>query len=129
MILNHRIDAMGIPRCTIHIMTVPIKVFESHHAIVHWFIEHIGGYILSISVSGAGHGFGVIQAALAIGGRKEQVLVDVVLDATHQSQGGRRLQIARIAIGDEVETRSTQVVQVIGIPFAISTLVIELPMR
>ena len=85
MILNHRIDTMGITRSAIHIMTVSVEVFESHHTIVDWFVEHIGGYVLSVSVSGTGHGFGVVQAALAVGSRKEQVLVDVVLNATHQS--------------------------------------------
>ena len=83
MILNHRIDAMGITRSAIHIMTVPIEVFESHHTVVDWFVEHIGGYVLSISVSGTGHGFGVVQSALAIRSRKEQVLVDIVLDASY----------------------------------------------
>ena len=81
MILNHRIDAMGITRSAIHIVAVSVEVFESHHTVVDGFIEHIGGYVLSVSVSGTGHGFGVVQAGLAIRSRKEQVLVDIVSDA------------------------------------------------
>ena len=60
MILNHRIDAMGITRSAVHILTIPVEVFESHHTVVDGFIEHIGGYVLSVSISGTGHGFGVI---------------------------------------------------------------------
>ena len=83
MILNHRIDAMGITRSAIHIMTVPIEVFESHHTVVDRFVEHIGGYVLSVLVGGTSHRIDVVQMALAIRSRKEQVLVDVILNATH----------------------------------------------
>ena len=129
MILNHRVDAMGIARSAVHIVAVTIEVFKSHHAVVHGFIEHICRYILAVAVVGTRQVVVAIQTALAERGGEEQVLVDVVLNTSHQSHGVGSQQIACIAVGDKVVSRTTQIVQVIGIAFTVCRLIIELPMR
>ena len=65
MILNHRIDAMGITRSTVNIMSVAIEEFKAYHTIVDRFIEHIGCYILSITIVASLLVIVGIQSALA----------------------------------------------------------------
>ena len=89
MILYHRIDAVGISRSTVYIMSVAVEILQSHHAIAEWYIEGIGSYVLAILIGIFSHGRLVVQTALAIRSRYEEIRVEIVLDASYQSHGSR----------------------------------------
>ena len=109
-------------------MSISVEVLQSHHAIAEWHVEGISCYILRVFVRILGHGSLVVQTALAIRSRYEELLAEVVLDASHQAHGERRNQLARIIFRNQVEARSAQIVQVVGITKAVGSLIIESPL-
>ena len=116
---------MSISRFAIVIMAVAIQELNPHLTIIERRVEGICHYILSIFVRRIAQRSLVVQTALAIRSRHEEVLAEVVLQAPHDTQGIRSLQLSVITIGNQVISRTTQIIQIVGIAMTVCCLIIK----
>ena len=116
---------MSIPRFAIVVMTIPVQELNPHLTIIERRVEGICHYILPVFVRRIAQRSLVVQTALAIRSRHEEVLAEIVLQPTHDAQGRRSFQLSFVTIGNQVVTQSAQVVQVVGVAFPVCRLIIK----
>ena len=123
--MYHSIDAMGVPRLIIAVVTVSVEIFKPYLTVVEGGVEGVGNYILSVMISILGKSWLVKQATLTVCCRKEQSRSYGILYTTCYPQCIRRNHRTITFVGYEVISISTQVVEVAGNTIAISSLIIN----